>query len=633
MRYKAEYLGNKEYRLENNGEILGVIGEEKICKLIEAGEFIEGVCEIVNDTYNIKEGYDDKVIALYLKYGNNNRVNVYLYKRMSKLYIIGDKENNINTYIDICNIDKLISKNCTVLVSRSSKCIINNIECADTYMYIRGETKLCTVIATGNCEINIEETSTAINSIVMDGEEIKFDIDKAKFKKAILKANIAIIACDTKDDYDGKIYMDVQEVKLGNLCTNYKIYSKQCKLDLSKYYKNDNETTVLDACISSFQLNIKKNLRLKSNGRIIIGSREDVEISKLYYGSTIGGFVGYKGSKLYIKNEIKDECNNQRGLVLELLQFVENGTIYTDYGTDAYRFLATNNIKFEIRGGNIEKLIAREAKEGMIGVNSYKKISDVMSLSSLLEDEVIAFNINTDWKYGYLEDNIGITSRIKTDYFNGRLPRYIIETLRVIGMLPDIKYEIYDKLLNRDIKIDLCRSIGYGVIIVDAWISYKCNDNNTKTERIALTIVGKSIVHAAYLTGVQVYYSGGDPDAQKVLDMFKDVTHIDIEAGKIFIDNLITDKSDRDIMHNFLSRLLIKDACYITDSINNLVIFSCGNDIIAYKSNRKIYAYNKGRYASIDREDKLTRINYTIEDLHKTIRDEYNSSRLRKILA
>ena len=115
--------------------------------------------------------------------------------------------------------------------------------------------------------------------------------------------------------------------------------------------------------------------------------------------------------------------------------------------------------------------------------------------------------------------------------------------------------------------------------------------------------------------------------------MFKDVTHIDIEAGKIFINNLITDKSNRDIMQNFLSRLLIKDACYITDSINNLVIFSCGNDIIAYKSDRKIYAYNKGRYARIDREDKLTRINYTIEDLHKTIRDEYNSSRLRKILA
>ena len=65
MVYRAEYLGNRKYRLDTDGEIIGIVGEDTICKLIESNKFIDGVCERVGTDYigNIGEE-DDKVVAL-----------------------------------------------------------------------------------------------------------------------------------------------------------------------------------------------------------------------------------------------------------------------------------------------------------------------------------------------------------------------------------------------------------------------------------------------------------------------------------------------------------------------------------------------------------------------------------------
>lgn len=631
MVYRAEYLGNRKYRLEADGEMIGIVGEDTICKLIESNKFIDGVCERVGTDYigNIGEE-DDKVVALYIDNSKNEKHNISLDGQVSKLYIFGegiDYNNEYNSVLRKCIVRNLIVHNIRMMIiGNKANAIVTNIKCSNSDLITDGIIGIYNIKAKDS-KLFIDSSPVTINSISMVGKSAHLSVSQAQFSKAQLEADKVILGLNTMEHHDGEVYIDAKETSIIDLRTMYKIYNKQGSIKLNKLYEHSNDTTCINGSIASVKIeNLKKNIEISTYGLLTIVD-DEVEINSLYikkndYNELL---VGLDGAKLYIKNKIKyGNSSNKHNVVHILKKFTVRGKIYTDYNTEAYKFLMVNDIKFEVRGGLPENVVKRESKEGMLGINRYKIITDAISTAFSKDwgSEVIDFDLDKDWKYGYIEDCTRFRSNPN---FNNRISLATLNIIKAISNLPDIKYEIYDKLDTSKAGIEVNSQGDNGFSTLNMYINYCNSKSEYVKEKIVITKLGRYIIHAAYMTGVKLNIVTTRLDTNSILEKFECVDEIYIGDGKIFIENTHVDKGDRGVLSNFVDMVLRTGVTEILDEINNIVVIPYGDKILAYRCNKQIHN-------TIPANCKLKKVNYTIEDLANTINMDYNSSRIKKIL-
>ena len=352
MGYRAEYLDNGKYNLIIDDETVGIVGKETIIKILDSGEKLSGL--------ELDSKYDDIVV---LNVSNEHFTEtIAIDKKIDRLYIRGQIDKKW-ILLDKCIANNVIVRG-TLLIK-----IGNTIECGvkidkldivgDNLWIDINKSVINDTSCKGDTRLNI--LNSDIDTLKVAGKSEIVDI-KSTFRHAEIKSDILVLYVYTGSGYDGELVVDAKNIAVSKLNTFYNIKGSK---DIVNIYGE----------IASNKINILRKIKLYKNGKLVIGSKDRLEIDELIYVSEQGIIKAYKGAELYIRKSIKFDFRAARNLI----ELAEDCKILVNYDSNAHRILRANNINCEIVGGIPEDIIKRDSKINMLGANPYKKIVDAFN--------------------------------------------------------------------------------------------------------------------------------------------------------------------------------------------------------------------------------------------------------------
>ena len=547
---------------------------------------------------------------------------------IDRLYIIGDSRETVD--IKECNVREIIILGeIGVKLGKFDK---NSTDIDD--ININGKIKIEIINGKINRikskgSPNIYLGQSVLGDISINGNKVEFETENVEFKTAEIKANKLKISLDTGGNYDGNMLIDAKEIEVDKMISFYNISGIDDNYGNIVEYSGD--TAIIHGKIATNKLRKVRKIRLCDESGIIIGSKDKLEIDELVFINSFGAIHACNGAEFYIRNKFKFNNDTEHKLAYALRNLCSYCTIKVDFNSEAHKYLRSREIAFEIIGGIPEDIDRRDRKEGMLGVNQYKKVLDLMNTDDKSLGETIDYDVDKDWGRGYIED-----SNSKSKY-TGKITiveKYLLDTIKDIR---DIKERLFDGLKILDILQDYDvyseKEFEAGYLEIMKLNIKFTEDNKISKEEITLFKLGDYLLKAVYTQDVVMLFSKLSYkyiQRNKALGM---IDEADTKIRRAFINSVYEDKGYFEDVGREVSLHLAEssEGLKIVDKINNVLVFpSDSTELIAFSAKNKIRYSNSYK---IDFEaNKFTKTDYTIDMLNKAIDKGYNNSLIRRIL-
>lgn len=385
-------------------------------------------------------------------------------------------------YIDNAGIDSIDTDKCNLLIGykESNKTnIISNISIMSKSSYgarlIICSAKIKNILAVGVEEIKMKNTAIRNIKASRDGY-IDYGIkDSAIASAEINAAKAEIMVANNYTDYKtAKLVVNADKIELSNIFTKA-IPQFNGKLDISKYIIGKRLINEIVYAKHLSYLCIKDIS--KSEAKIILDTSERLELDRLGNDE----IVGETGGELVINKSI---YISNISYVEALRKFTNKNRILTYFGTQAYYFLLTNRIPFELLDKVPEKIVREENKIRLMQGNIIDAILNENS-------NIVSIYDKTNYKLDGI--NIEIPNTVKRaieflDYFQSadtifRNTDEINNTMKEVcarQVTGDVKYIEYMCINNSSITANV---IMYNRVVLKAVILYgKISLENVLTE-------------------------------------------------------------------------------------------------------------------------------------------------------
>ena len=612
MGYRAEYLDNGKYNLIIDDETVGIVGKETIIKILDSGEKLSGL--------ELDNKYDDIVV---LNVSNEHFTEtIAIDKKIDRLYIRGQIDKKW-ILLDKCIANNVIVRG-TLLIK-----IGNTIECGvkidkldivgDNLWIDINKSVINDTSCKGDTRLNI--LNSDIDTLKVVGKSEIVDI-KSTFRHVEIKSDMLVLYVYTGSGYDGELVVDAKNIAVSKLNTFYNIKGIKIKNNLVEYSK---DIVNIYGEIASNKINILRKIKLYRNGKLVIGSKDRLEIDELIYVSEQGIIKAYKGAELYIRKSIKFDFRAARNL----MELAEDCKILVNYDSNAHRILRANNINCEIVGGIPEDIIKRDSKINMLGANPYKKIVDAFNVVQS-SGEKVDYNLDTDWGNGYRDVQIG---NIQLNNYKGKVS---LTEKAVLDSIKDIK-DIKDKMSSDKLDyiltewdLNIYKETQEGMLsILEVKMNYT-EGTSIKSEIIQLIMLGQYLLKAVYSDDIKIICNANRLSTNNAIGL---VDEIDTELRRVFINGVYDDKGYFNIAGNKVCTDIenVYTGLKILDTKNNVIAFiSDREDLIAFKAKKKLMGSYAHRVNFAN--NKYTKTKYSINEINKVIEDNYKNSLIRRIL-